>query len=71
MKELAKRGGHIIMCCRSTENGEKIKKNIMKHLPKARIDVRHLDLNSFANIRQLVSAIGMLLINSCMTKMTN
>lgn len=58
VKELAKRGGIIIMCCKSTENGEKVKKVIMKHLRKVRIDIRHLDLRSFDNIRRLVKSIG-------------
>lgn len=58
VKELAKRGGIIIMCCKSTENGEKVKKLIMKHLRKVRIDIRHLDLRSFDNVRRLVKSIG-------------
>lgn len=58
VKELAKRGGIIIMCCKNTENGEKVKKLIMKHLRKVRIDIRHLDLRSFDNVRRLVKSIG-------------
>ncbi|KAG5671363.1 hypothetical protein PVAND_001564 [Polypedilum vanderplanki] len=57
VKELAKRGGHIIMCCKNISNGEKVKKKILKYLPKARIDVRHLDLRSFDNVRKLVNSI--------------
>lgn len=58
VKELSNRGGHVIMCCRNVENGEKVKRQIMKHVPKARIDIRHLDLRSFDNVRQLVKSIG-------------
>jgi len=58
VKELAKRGGIIIMCCKKPENGEKVKKHIMKYVAKARIDIRQLDLRSFASIRELVKSIG-------------
>lgn len=58
VRELAKRGGIIIMCCKNTENGEKVKKQIMKHLNKVRIDIRHLDLRSFDDVRCLVKSIG-------------
>lgn len=57
-RELAKRGGIIIMCCKKTENGEKVKKQIMKHLKKVRIDIRQLDLRSFDSVRCLVKSIG-------------
>ncbi|CAG9808017.1 unnamed protein product [Chironomus riparius] len=57
VKELAKRGGHIIMCCKNFDNGENIKKNIMKCLPKARIDVRQLDLCLFESVTKLVNSI--------------
>lgn len=59
MKELSHRGGHIIMCCRNVENGEKAKKEVMKCVPKARIDVRQVDLCSFDNVREFVKSIGM------------
>ena len=58
MKELSHRGGHIIMCCRNVENGEKAKKEVMKCVPKARIDVRQVDLCSFDNVRGFVKSIG-------------
>lgn len=58
VKELSKRGGHIIMCCKKPENGEKVKKQIMKTVKKVRIDIRQLDLRSFDDIRQLVKSIG-------------
>lgn len=58
VKELSHRGGHIIMCCRNVENGEKVKQQVMKCVPKARIDVRQLDLCSFENVRGFVKSIG-------------
>lgn len=58
VKELSKRGGIIIMCCKKTENGENVKKQIMKKLQKVRIDIRQLDLRSFDSVRSLVKSIG-------------
>lgn len=58
VKELSHRGGHIIMCCRNVENGEKVKQQVMKCVPKARIDVRQLDLCSFENVRGFIKSIG-------------
>lgn len=58
VRELSKRGGIVIMCCKNAENGEKVKKGIMRSLKKVRIDVRQLDLRSFDNVRCLVKSIG-------------
>jgi short chain dehydrogenase len=58
VKELAKRGGIVIMCCKNTENGEKVKQKILKQVKKVRIDIRQLDLRSFDSIRGLVKSIG-------------
>lgn len=58
VKELSKRGGIVIMCCKNTENGEKVKKQIMRNVQKVRIDVRQLDLRSFDSVRSFVKSIG-------------
>lgn len=58
VKELSKRGGHVIMCCKKVENGEIIKKQIMKTAQKVRIDIRQLDLRSFDDVRRLAKSIG-------------
>lgn len=60
---MVKRGGHIIMCCKNSENGENVKKNILKCLPKARIDVRQLDLRLFESVTKLVNSIGKVILN--------
>lgn len=60
VKELSKRGGHVIMCCKKVENGEKVKQQIMKSVKKVRIDIRQLDLRSFDDIRRLAKSIGKL-----------
>lgn len=46
------------MCCKNSENGENVKKNLLKCLPKARIDVRQLDLRLFESVTKLVNSIG-------------
>lgn len=58
VRELSKRGGIVIMCCKNPDNGEAVKQKIMKSLKKVRIDVRSLDLRSFDSVRQLVKSIG-------------
>jgi hypothetical protein len=58
VRELSKRGGHVIMCCKKLENGEKVKKQIMKSVKKVRIDIRQLDLRSFDDVRRLAKSIG-------------
>lgn len=68
VRELAKRGAIIIMCCRNPENGEKVKKQLMRNVQKVRtrIDVRQLDLRSFDNVRRLVGEIGELFMSLAM-----
>lgn len=58
VRELSKRGGIVIMCCKNPDNGEAVKQKIMKSLKKVRIDIRSLDLRSFDSVRQLVKSIG-------------
>lgn len=58
VKELAKRGGIVIMCCKNPENGEKVKKQIQRLVKKVRIDVRELNLRSFESVRSLAKSIG-------------
>ncbi|GLV36496.1 nazgul [Carabus blaptoides fortunei] len=54
-KELAKRGGKIILTCRNIEKGT-VAKNLIKHeVPTACIDVRHLDVSNIANVKHFVS----------------
>lgn len=46
------------MCCKIMENGEKFKEKLLKNLPKARIDLRQLDLRTFDSVTKLVQSIG-------------
>lgn len=58
VKELTKRSAQIVMACKMVENGEKVKKQILKQHPTARIVVQNLDLRSFDNVRRFVKGIG-------------
>lgn len=51
---LALRGVHVIMAVRNVKAGEKVKAELLKKMPDAKIDVMALDLNSQASIRKFV-----------------
>ncbi|KAH0646506.1 hypothetical protein KY284_034390 [Solanum tuberosum] len=49
---LALHGVHVIMAVRNMENGKKIKENIHKSIPNAKIDFMELNLSSMESIRK-------------------
>ncbi|KAM3266977.1 short-chain dehydrogenase TIC 32, chloroplastic isoform X1 [Capsicum annuum] len=49
---LALHGVHVIMAIRNIENGKKIKENIIKSIPNAKIDFMELNLSSMESIRK-------------------
>ncbi|XP_049377613.1 short-chain dehydrogenase TIC 32, chloroplastic-like isoform X2 [Solanum stenotomum] len=49
---LALHGVHVIMAVRNRENGKKIKENILKSIPNAKIDFMDLNLSSMESIRK-------------------
>ncbi|KAG5589411.1 hypothetical protein H5410_039925 [Solanum commersonii] len=49
---LALHGVHVIMAVRNMENGKKIKENILKSIPNAKIDFMELNLSSMESIRK-------------------
>jgi len=53
---LALRGVHVIMGVRNCKAGEKVKEDILKKIPSAKLDVMEIDLNSFASIRKFAAA---------------
>jgi NAD(P)-dependent dehydrogenase (short-subunit alcohol dehydrogenase family) len=57
-KELAKRKAIICMASKVVENGEKVKKKILRHFPNAKITVKQLDLRSFDNVRKFAESVG-------------
>lgn len=58
VKELCRRGAHVIMACRDLEKTEKIKHLLKKEMPSCVVYVRYLDLRSFDCIRRFVNVIG-------------
>ncbi|KAB5564515.1 hypothetical protein DKX38_004569 [Salix brachista] len=52
---LALRGAHVVMAVRNVESGGKVKDEILKAIPTAKIDVMLLDLNSMESVRKFAS----------------
>nr|TKS01010.1 hypothetical protein D5086_0000174930 [Populus alba] len=52
---LAFRGAHVVMAVRNVESGRKVKEEILKEFPTAKIDVMHLDLISMESVRKFAS----------------
>ncbi|KAL1825133.1 hypothetical protein ACET3Z_011911 [Daucus carota] len=52
---LALRGVHVIMGVRNVKAGNKVREDILKNIPNAKIDVMEIDLNSMASIRKFAS----------------
>ncbi|XP_047325445.1 short-chain dehydrogenase TIC 32, chloroplastic-like [Impatiens glandulifera] len=52
---LALRGVHVVMAVRNVDGGAKVKEDILKQIPKAKIDVMELDLSSMASVRKFAS----------------
>ncbi len=56
-KQLAYRGGHILMACRNLKTAEIAKKDILKDVPQARLTIVPFDQGSFQSIDQFVNLI--------------
>ncbi|WOG85827.1 hypothetical protein DCAR_0105020 [Daucus carota subsp. sativus] len=52
---LALRGVHVVMAVRNTASGKKVKDEILKEIPNAKIDVMELDLSSLASVKKFAS----------------
>lgn len=52
---LALHGVHVVMAVRNMDTGRKIKDDILKEIPNAKIDVMELDLSSLASVRKFAS----------------
>lgn len=52
---LALRGVHVIMGVRNVKAGNKVREDILKKIPNAKIDVMEIDLNSMASIRKFAN----------------
>ncbi|XP_058443792.1 retinol dehydrogenase 12 [Malaya genurostris] len=51
-KELVRRSAHVIMACRSMENGDRVMQSIIREIPGASLELLPLDLRSFDCIRR-------------------
>jgi len=56
-KQLAYRGGHILMACRNLKTAEIAKKDILKDVPQAKLTIVPFDQSSFQSIDQFVNLI--------------
>ncbi|XP_054169366.1 retinol dehydrogenase 13-like [Oppia nitens] len=54
-KELVDKGAKVIIGCRDVEKGRQVCDEILNDMPTARVECRHLDLASFASVRQFVT----------------
>ena len=52
---LALRGVHVVMAVRNTDSGAKVKEDIVKQVPGAKLDVMELDLSSMQSVRKFAS----------------
>ncbi|CAI0546592.1 unnamed protein product [Linum tenue] len=53
---LAVRGVNVIMAVRNMDSGKKMKEEIVKQAPSAKVDAMELDLSSLASVRKFASA---------------
>ncbi|XP_021895336.1 short-chain dehydrogenase TIC 32, chloroplastic-like [Carica papaya] len=52
---LALRGAHVVLAVRNMDAGRKVKEEIQKEIPAAKVDVMELDLSSMASVRNFAS----------------
>jgi len=52
---LSLRGVHVVMAVRNTDSGAKVKEDIVKQIPGAKLDVMELDLSSMQSVRKFAS----------------
>uniref|UniRef100_A0A0B7ANX9 Retinol dehydrogenase 13 n=1 Tax=Arion vulgaris TaxID=1028688 RepID=A0A0B7ANX9_9EUPU len=57
-KELAKRGGRVILACRDTVKGEAVRKAIVEETGNNNVILKKLDLTSFASIKAFAKDIN-------------
>ncbi|MET8687984.1 oxidoreductase [Streptomyces sp. NPDC004732] len=55
-RELARRGAHVILACRSAERGVAAVDRLLREVPDADVEFRALDLGDLASVRQFAAA---------------
>lgn len=56
-KVLARNNGTVVMAVRNIQKAEGVAKEIRQEFPKAKIDIRHLDLTNLASVRSFADGI--------------
>ncbi|KAJ6695433.1 putative proteinD(P)-BINDING ROSSMANN-FOLD PROTEIN [Salix koriyanagi] len=49
---LALRGVHVVMAVRNVDSGNKVREEILKEIPSAKVEVMELDLSSMSSVRE-------------------
>lgn len=57
VKALAKAGRPVWMACRNLEKGERVRRSVLAAVPSASLELKQLDLGSFASIRAFVAGL--------------
>lgn len=52
---LALRGVHVVIGAREASSGRRVRDELLKQMPEAKIDVLELDLSSMASVRRFAS----------------
>ena len=55
-RAFAKKGGTVVLACRSTERGEDAAQRVRDEVPDADLDVRHLDLANLDSVRSFAES---------------
>lgn len=56
-REMARRGGHVIMACRDMEDCEKARSTIRQRIPNKMVECRELDLASLESIKKFADGV--------------
>lgn len=56
VEQMAREGWHVIMACRNMAKGEAIKQRIESRVANAQLEVRYVEMTSFASIRQFAQS---------------
>ncbi|MFG2022402.1 oxidoreductase [Streptomyces sp. NPDC048825] len=54
-RELARRGAHVVLACRSEERGARARDRILGEIPDAQVELRALDLGRLASVREFAA----------------
>ena len=58
VRALARTGRPVVMACRNEGKAEELRRQILARVPRARLEVRTLDLSSMASVRAFAAELG-------------